>query len=741
MSLAANAGPDQAVGTYVPVILDGSASTGATTYFWKQTSGSPFLDFVGFDRVNPVVIGTTTAGTYVFTLEVGDGLTTSTDTMTITITNPTGVVRYVDNLLAADTTTYSIANRNSSGTDGNGYKTAQSAANAVAAGDTVYFRAGTYTDVFTVITTNVMKVTTPGTVTQPIRFQNYNNEAVIIRGAGSFSDLDLNSNGWADGVAHSSFRETLIELDGDYLQFVGFELTNSEQVAININGNFTYVAELYIHDIWYTGLYYDVLTAVTRQGNVARWCLSGYTRHGYGSIAQTSSTTPMRWKHNVTADCFFYQNGHEANGQKVLPASSTDHGIISDSQGGGNGGGCEQTKQFYDPNPTDNHGVNNYMVRCVAYRCTDDGYATSTDDLLMEDCYSLANGPCGGNGVKYYKPGKNTVSRGMVSYANLHRGWEIRGATGTHPFEHYNCTAIRNWQNGAWADGTAYDLRNNVCAFNVLSDYFTGIVGGGLSTNNWAGDGTGNVGFSGDPQVVNNNVWGPTLVAGRVDPFAPGNAGNNSSDYPSDFMPINWPVGSTNKQKVEFVRNQIEAALKPFTGSPLINAGVIIPGYHCPTADDDPITPADPHDPRKHWWGSAPDIGAFQFNPNLGTGSFISLLSIGLDFGSVVVGTSVTGTLRISNTGDADLNVSSITYPNAVFTGAFSGTITAGSSQDVTVTFLPVTTILYSGNITVNSDAGGGTNTIGCSGTGVTAGGGQGKSKKKRKNVLIQKVR
>ena len=89
-----------------------------------------------------------------------------------------------------------------------------------------------------------------------------------------------------------------------------------------------------------------------------------------------------------------------------------------------------------------------------------------------------------------------------------------------------------------------------------------------------------------------------------------------------------------------------------------------------------------------------------------------------LAFGNVPTGTTATATLTITNSGNATLTVSSIAYPSG-FSGAFSGTIPAGGSQGVTVTFAPVALISYSGNVTVNSDATSGTGTIAASGTGV----------------------
>ncbi len=95
-------------------------------------------------------------------------------------------------------------------------------------------------------------------------------------------------------------------------------------------------------------------------------------------------------------------------------------------------------------------------------------------------------------------------------------------------------------------------------------------------------------------------------------------------------------------------------------------------------------------------------------------------LSGSLAFGSVTVGTTKQLTLTVSNTGNSVLSVSSITYPSG-FSGNWSGTIAAGSSQSVTVTFAPTAVQVYSGAVTVSSDKTAGTNTLQISGTGTSA--------------------
>ncbi len=95
-------------------------------------------------------------------------------------------------------------------------------------------------------------------------------------------------------------------------------------------------------------------------------------------------------------------------------------------------------------------------------------------------------------------------------------------------------------------------------------------------------------------------------------------------------------------------------------------------------------------------------------------------LSGDLNFGEVLPGNIKIRQFTISNTGYKVLNVSELKYP-AGFSGDWGGgEITAGGSQDVTVTFAPVALKAYFGNITVVSDATSGGNTITCYGIGVS---------------------
>jgi uncharacterized repeat protein (TIGR03803 family) len=116
-------------------------------------------------------------------------------------------------------------------------------------------------------------------------------------------------------------------------------------------------------------------------------------------------------------------------------------------------------------------------------------------------------------------------------------------------------------------------------------------------------------------------------------------------------------------------------------------------------------------------WGTP--TGSNLINSLTGARRIISVTG-NLNFGSVQEGTTAQRTLTIwSEGGNANLDVSSISYPNG-FSGAWSGTIWLDGSVNVTVTFSPTAITSYGGTVTVNSDRTSGVNTIAASGAGIS---------------------
>ncbi len=99
----------------------------------------------------------------------------------------------------------------------------------------------------------------------------------------------------------------------------------------------------------------------------------------------------------------------------------------------------------------------------------------------------------------------------------------------------------------------------------------------------------------------------------------------------------------------------------------------------------------------------------------------ILMLSGDLDFGEVTIGESATRALTLENTGNATLAVTGLAFPEA-YSGEWSGgTIAAGESRVVTVTFEPPSAQEFTGTVSVDSDATGGDEGIAISGVGFEA--------------------
>lgn len=95
-------------------------------------------------------------------------------------------------------------------------------------------------------------------------------------------------------------------------------------------------------------------------------------------------------------------------------------------------------------------------------------------------------------------------------------------------------------------------------------------------------------------------------------------------------------------------------------------------------------------------------------------------LSGNMAYGEVDVDTPVWHNLLIENNGNSSLHIYSIDFPSGysiVWSNEFD--IAQGDSKEISIKFSPTEAKYYSGEIVVNSDATGGTNTISVSGTGI----------------------
>lgn len=255
-----------------------------------------------------------------------------------------------------------------------------------------------------------------------------------------------------------------------------------------------------------------------------------------------------------------------------------------------------------------------------------------------------------------------------------------------------NCLVVRNLayvNRGPWSDGVS--ARGGGVYFFSGGSLQNCTISENRADGEFAFGGGYHCGF--EDAIVNSIIWGNATTARREALFP-------------DFLP-NQVVGPpTISHSLIGEDPGFEAGSYRLDGelpSPCIDAG----------ANASWMKTAKDLAGKSRISNAKVDIGAYEFAVQKILG-----LSGSLAFGNVLTGQTATATLTIANTGNRALTVSGLAYP-AGFSGAWSGTVPAGGSQEVTVRFRPRKAARYGGLVTVNSDKTSGKNTIAVTGTGV----------------------
>lgn len=173
-----------------------------------------------------------------------------------------------------------------------------------------------------------------------------------------------------------------------------------------------------------------------------------------------------------------------------------------------------------------------------------------------------------------------------------------------------------------------------------------------------------------------------TAVEGTVFTFSPTRLGGS--------LPMNWTLGaSPGSMAINRITGAIEWPTPDLSGSPYT------------------VTVQATND-------AGQDTESFQLTVKK-TETRIIRLSGNLQFDQVEVGKSATRLLTIFNDGNAPLTITGITYPEG-FSGTWNGFVQPNASVEVIVTFTPMHSSQYSGEITVNSNKTSGVETIPCNG-------------------------
>ncbi len=162
---------------------------------------------------------------------------------------------YIDPVAGACAGTYSIANRDCTGTDGTSYATQNIGTTAVVAGETIYIRQAGL-DPSTAYTSPIVMGTKRGTAGAYIHVVEYPGDQVIIRPVGAVSSIQRSTSGMSyvrfaglefDGVNTDPERGLVFNFGEHHYTFEDTEIHNYRNSGLLITGDGVVVRRAHIH--------------------------------------------------------------------------------------------------------------------------------------------------------------------------------------------------------------------------------------------------------------------------------------------------------------------------------------------------------------------------------------------------------------------------------------------------------------------------------------------------------------
>ncbi len=486
---------------------------------------------------------------------------------------------FVDTALSVDCDgNYSIANRNCTGTDGDAYVLAQSAANVADTGDTVWFRAGKHKNTSTGSSTPVMRITLDGSVSNPVVYKNYNGETVVISGEN------------ATGGAYKQTALAIGSRPSDTQDSSGYGVTNIIIEGIAVTRSTYYSLGIY-------GQANRISANTDPSKNIKiRYC-KAYLDSGASAIGAGIKSIG-RVENLLIEYCECWAN--YGPGVGFGRVSKEWHAPESDSLMSGAYKSKIQNCLVYRSIHPISPGNTDGMDAANAYACTlsnnitydnsDDGMDVySSCQMVIEHNIIFHHDYVGGNnsGFKFSAGGggKHTV-RNNISFDNLSYSYEC--SSPTNPQRTYYPSRIYN--NVAYNCGDGFNFGTTFST----GDGWTKLV----LKNNFALDNAGedfNGSYDSSKLESDYNYIGNTsnyngLQAEGLDL----NSLTGSIDIPTGSVTIDTVLSPawTIETKLAYIRNQVSALFTPIAGSDLIDAGTDI-------YDID-------------FNGAAPDIGAYE---------------------------------------------------------------------------------------------------------------------------------
>ncbi len=533
---------------------------------------------------------------------------------------------FVDNQLTTDCLTgnYSIANRNCLGSDGIAYNTIQKAANNVSAGDTVYIRNGTYPQGFITLAS--------GYLNSPITYKNYPNELVILDqsvndgsciiignyyGKGNYTVIDgitCRNPGISGpysrmaiviyGASDVTIKNCHIYKD-NYEGFPG-PMKNPDLYAvwgIMVRGSDALIENNYIHNLFIGIHTIDNPPLVSPDRVVVRW---NHISNMYIDCEGNATCLGGTYSPNNAQGISFSKHTLNSTAEYNLVHDTGDEGITTDKTAG---------RHVWHDNIiyfVDNYnlGGNGQGIKTHVNMNVSD---IPLDHTLIYN--NIVFGNVGGIELNvYYTYGDIVVNN--VVYANKGHGLWARGSLIDDLLKNHIVYDNLMLDSGQWGGGYMgiyyYTTNSTYLDYNYISDLVAkgSYYQSAIPPNNIHS-------LTGDPKIQDIDQLNLSLNA------------NGTFDRPEVLLPLDSPEDYPNlfpeafnaTAHILYAQQKMKEIFSLQSDSPLIDAGKFIEGLHCPCAENNTSCKEPKFDGCREWYGSAPDIGAYEYFGGIGGSS------------------------------------------------------------------------------------------------------------------------
>jgi len=351
------------------------------------------------------------------------------------------------------------------------------------------------------------------------------------------------------GPADAGDRSALVHIAASGVHLSNLVVERAPHRGVQVEGSGNLLQEVVCRDSWST-----CIAVLGGADNALIHVEAHNSRHGSG-IGFGPGDEGGRG--HLVLRSVSHDNGRRPDGRKVPP-------VPGDPAGGGNSDGMGTGKACSDDFPA-NACVAYRFVENLVYRNADDGLDVTVWDAEVRGNVFWDNGPEGRRGVKMLRNGTALIAGNVAVWHDV--GFEARFA---RPGRIVHNLALHASNRGIYGTGAATaEVVGNVVFLS----------GGGIRCAAGCTGGTNHDDPAADPGLADAALV-PALWR---------------YDYPAPTVQARWAA----------LYERFRQAYRPQPSSPLIDAGAVVEGYHCPepgTGDGECV----------EWRGAAPDLGPFE---------------------------------------------------------------------------------------------------------------------------------